>query len=172
MSEIRLRAVIESDLGPLTGMHSLENDQWSFFGITPAGELERGFAANGLLPRDHEHGTLAVTDAEGTLLGSVGWHPVRYGPGSTSQVLNIGITLLPEHRGRGYGTAAQRALAGYLFSVTRLERIEATTDVENTAEQRSLEKAGFTREGVLRHAQYRSGGWHDMVIYSRLRGDQ
>jgi hypothetical protein len=25
---------------------------------------------------------------------------------------------------------------------------------------------------VLRHAQYRDGGFHDMVLYSRLRGDR
>jgi RimJ/RimL family protein N-acetyltransferase len=38
-------------------------------------------------------------------------------------------------------------------------------------EQRALEKAGFTREGVLRQAQWRSGGWHDQVMYSKLRGE-
>ena len=43
--------------------------------------------------------------------------------------------------------------------------------MDNLAEQRALERAGFTREGVLRHAQFRGGGFHDLVIYSRLRGD-
>jgi RimJ/RimL family protein N-acetyltransferase len=43
--------------------------------------------------------------------------------------------------------------------------------VDNQAEQRALEQAGFTREGVLRHAQFRDGGFHDMVLYSRLRDD-
>lgn len=171
MTEVRLRAVMASDLDQLADLHTPETDPWSYFGIRPEGELERGFAATGLLSKDYEHGVLAVTDAEGTLLGSMGWHPVHYGPSVASQSVNFGITLLPEHRGRGYGTAAQRALADYLFSVTLLERVEASTDVENAAEQRSLEKAGFTREGVLRHAQYRFGGWHDLVLYSRLRDD-
>ena len=52
-----------------------------------------------------------------------------------------------------------------------VNRIEAATDVTNRAEQRSLEKAGFTREGVLRGAQWRNGRWNDMVVYSRLRTD-
>ena len=43
--------------------------------------------------------------------------------------------------------------------------------MDNLAEQRALERAGFTREGVLRHAQFRDGGFHDMVLYSRLRDD-
>jgi RimJ/RimL family protein N-acetyltransferase len=52
-----------------------------------------------------------------------------------------------------------------------VERLEASTDVDNLAEQRALERAGFTREAVLRHAQFRDGGFHDLVLYSRLRGD-
>ncbi|MBA2393543.1 MAG: GNAT family N-acetyltransferase, partial [Ktedonobacteraceae bacterium] len=50
-------------------------------------------------------------------------------------------------------------------------RVEATTDITNRAEQRALEKAGFTREGVLRKAQWRNGNWHDMVVYSKVRGE-
>ena len=36
---------------------------------------------------------------------------------------------------------------------------------------RSLEKAGFIREGALRGAQFRAGGYHDLVGYSILRSD-
>jgi hypothetical protein len=49
--------------------------------------------------------------------------------------------------------------------------LNSPTDVENIAEQRSLEKAGFTREGILRHAQWRAGAHHDLVSYSMLRED-
>ena len=79
--------------------------------------------------------------------------------------------LLPDARGRGHGTAAQRLLADYLVSTSLVQRVEAGTDVENLAEQRALEKAGFARDGVMRQAQYRDGAWHDMVIFSRLRTD-
>ena len=72
-------------------------------------------------------------------------------------------------RGLGYGTEAQRLLADYLFVNTEVNRVEASTDVQNFAEQRALEKAGFTRDGVLRGAQYRAGGWHDLAVYSILR---
>ena len=66
---------------------------------------------------------------------------------------------------------AQELLAGYLFSVYPIMRVEASTDITNRAEQRALEKAGFTREGVLRKAQWRNGDWHDLVVYSKLRGE-
>jgi RimJ/RimL family protein N-acetyltransferase len=116
-------------------------------------------------------GGLAVTDGDDVLLGSVGWHPVPYGPGAGSRALDIGISLHPSAWGRGHGSRAQRMLAEYLFATTPVHRVQASTDVENVAEQRALERAGFAREGVLRGAQWRRGGYHDLVSYARLRTD-
>ena len=106
------------------------------------------------------------------VIGTVSWRQVRYGPTPESAAWNIGISLVPEMRGRGYGSLAQRLVAAYLFATTSVNRIEAGTDVDNLVEQRSLEKAGFIREGVLRGAQYRAGAWHDLVIYSVVRDAQ
>ncbi len=83
----------------------------------------------------------------------------------------IGISLLPEARGHGYGTEAQRLLVRYLFAHTPVHRIEAATEAGNVAEQRALEKAGFTREGVLRGIGWRDGAWRDGIWYSVLRTD-
>ena len=115
-------------------------------------------------------GTLIVERiAGGEAIGTVSWRQVRYGPSPESVAWNIGISLVPEMRGLGFGTLAQRQLADYLFATTSVNRIEAGTDIENVAEQRSLQKAGFTREGVLRGAQYRARAWHDLVIYAVVR---
>jgi RimJ/RimL family protein N-acetyltransferase len=109
--------------------------------------------------------------ADGENLGDVSWHTVRYGPNEESGALNIGIALVATARGRGHGTEAQQLLVGLLFEHFDINRVEASTDVENIAEQRSLEKAGFTREGILRGAQFRGGRYHDLVGYSILRAD-
>ncbi len=116
-------------------------------------------------------GRMIVTLGDGTPIGVVSWHGVVHGPNRRSQAWNIGITIVPEHRGCGHGAAAQRHLADHLFATTDVNRVEATTDVRNVAEQRALERAGFVREGVLRGAQHRDGRWHDIVLYARLRGD-
>ncbi|MFL6053977.1 MAG: GNAT family N-acetyltransferase [Actinoallomurus sp.] len=50
-----------------------------------------------------------------------------------------------------------------------MNRIEAITEATNTAEQWALQKAGFTREGVLRGYGFRDGAWRDALIYSVLR---
>ena len=83
----------------------------------------------------------------------------------------IGIALLPTWRGQGIGWRAQAIFCSYLFENTPVQRIEAATHAENTAEQRSLEKAGFILEGVIRAAEYRAGQWRDGYLYSRLRTD-
>lgn len=124
-------------------------------------------------PQATEGGALIVERCEdGVPLGLVSWHRVPYGPNRRSAALNIGINLIPSARGMGYGREAQSLLATHLFATTGVNRIEASTDVENVAEQRSLAAAGFTREGVLRGAQHRAGAWHDLVLYSRLREEE
>jgi RimJ/RimL family protein N-acetyltransferase len=112
-----------------------------------------------------------VVDENGVAVGDVTWHSVWYGPNSASRAYNIGISLAPAARGRGIGSLAQRLLVAHLFATTDVGRVEASTDVENFAEQRSLEKAGFAREGVLRSAQGRADGRHDLVVYSFVRAD-
>lgn len=122
--------------------------------------------------RNEHNGQLWIEPlAGGDPIGTIQYHLVRYGGNAESSGWMIGVDLLPEARGRGFGAEAQRLLADYLFETTPANRIEAQTDVDNAAEARSLERAGFTREGILRGAQYRGGAYRDLVVYSRLRSD-
>ncbi len=168
MTDIRLRALRRSDLDPLTVLETPEGDPWNNFEFRPSNLLHRRYAENGGL--SDLNGTLAV-EADAELVGTVSWHTVRHGPSTACTALNIGISLLADHRGRGYGPRAQRLLADYLFASRTVERVEASTELSNVAEQRALQKAGFEREGVLRHAMFHDGGWHDVIMYSRLRSD-
>ncbi|HEY7415623.1 MAG TPA: GNAT family protein [Ktedonobacteraceae bacterium] len=170
--KIYLRPVRQEDL-PL--LIARANDlafltEFNFFGLSQSNNLEKEFQEDGLLSR--EHGTLVVVTCEDEqIIGDIGYRQVRYGPGNMSMAYNFGIVLAPEHRGKGYGVEAHQLLAEYLFSVYPIMRVEALTDVTNRAEQRALAKAGFTQEGVLRKAQWRNGNWHDLAIYSKLRGE-
>jgi RimJ/RimL family protein N-acetyltransferase len=102
-------------------------------------------------------------------LGFVNWRRKPTTPAAFHW--EMGIALLPDARGRGYGTVAHQLLTRYLFAHTTVHRIEAATEVGNVAEQRTLEKAGFIREGVLRGIGWRDGAWRDGVLYSLLRTD-
>jgi RimJ/RimL family protein N-acetyltransferase len=145
------------------------NGPFGTFALEAPGELRRRFELDGYL--NHDHGRLIVADKSGATVGGVSYIAVFHGPPPANRVYNIGIDIDPAHRRRGYGADAQAVLARYLFDTYAIERVEASTDVENIPEQRALERAGFTREGILRHAQWRAGAWHDVCIYSKLRGE-
>ena len=81
------------------------------------------------------------------------------------------MLVVPEFRRRGVATQAQRILVDYLFATTTAHRIWAGTEVENVGEQIALERSGFRREGVLRGAHFRDGGWRDSVIFGVVRDD-
>ncbi len=168
---VTLRPLREADLKPLA-VHERDEAPSPFddFGFRGPGSLKRALELDGGLPTDGQRGRLAVT-VNGTIAGSVSWHTVPYGPNEASNALNVGVVLLDGHRGQGIGPKALHALARYLFAHFAVNRVEASTDVENGPAQKALERAGFTREGVLRGAQFRLGRWHDMYMYAVVRGD-
>ena len=153
-------------------------DQWnaalepgSFNDFGPRAPTDRDALARGPL-RNERNGVLIIERIEDDEpLGTVAYRKVGYGPPPDSDAWQLGIDLAAEARGRGYGAEAQRLLADWLFSTTPVNRVEAATDIANVAEQRSLEKAGYVREGVLRGSQFRAGAYHDLAYYSRLRSD-
>jgi RimJ/RimL family protein N-acetyltransferase len=164
---VRLRDVTLAD-ADLVDAWEANRSPYNDFGL-PSDPIDREALARGPL-RNERNGMLIVERIEdGRPIGTVGWHLERYGPNPQSAAFNLGIELIPEARGHGYGTEAQIQLAAYLFATTGVNRIEAATDSENVAEQRSLERAGFRREGVLRGSQFRGGAYHDLVYYAVLR---
>ena len=60
-------------------------------------------------------------------------------------------------------------LVEYLFATSTVHRVWAWTGSDNLAEQKALDKCGFTREGTVRQAVFRGGEWHDSFIYGLLR---
>ena len=161
---VRLRAAGPDDLAILRRFAvepGLVGPNWS--GFRDAGAVDRRFATDGYLGPDD--GRLAV-EVDGAAAGFVGWHAVAV---TAPRYWNIMIVLLPDFRGRGVGWRAQALLCEYLFEHSPVERIEAGTQPENVAEQHALVRAGFVKEGELRRAEFRAGGWHDVWVYSRLR---
>ncbi|WP_240938173.1 GNAT family protein [Nocardioides sp. JQ2195] len=155
-----LRPLTEADLSVLTG----DDDGFDYFGPRPSRQS--------VPPSDlNEQGAFGVLDGGGEVVGDVSWVWQRWGPNVQSRNPMIGIWLSPRARGQGLGTAAQREMVDLFFRHTAVNRVEAHTDVENLAEQRALEKAGFTREGTTRGAQWRDGSYRDGHLYSILRSD-
>lgn len=135
-------------------------------GFQDAQGVARRFAEDGFL--GERNGRLVV-DAAGRRAGFMSYTEGSYA--GRGPYYEIGIALLPDFRGRGIGWRAQAMLCDYLFAHAPVQRIQAGTHAENVAEQRSLVKAGFQLEGVLRACEFRDGAWRDGYLYSRLRTD-
>ena len=110
------------------------------FGDAPS-PVDREALAKGPF-RNERNGELIVERLEdGPPVGSSAGTSSRYGPNVGSGAWNIGISLIPIARGHGYGAEAQRLVADYLFATTPVDRVEASTDVENAG------RAALPREG-------------------------
>lgn len=169
-STVRLRPITIDDCTIVETNPPTPDDLYSFYGFNAPGRLRRQVESGDAFPKWGDlEGRLAV-EANGEYIGGVSWHPVHYGP-IPAPAINFGIGLIPSGRGKGYGTEAQRQLIAYLFDYTTVNRAEASTDVENIAEQRSLEKAGLMREGVCRGCHFRAGEYRDMAVYATVRAD-
>ncbi len=108
-----------------------------------------------------------VAAGGGELLGSISlmrftWEHARG---------EVGYLLGREARGHGHATRALRLTCAWGFAALGLERIDLYVATGNTASQRVAERAGFTREAVLRSFHVQLGTPLDMVAYGLVRGE-
>jgi len=109
-----------------------------------------------------------IEKKDGSKIGFIcHFHVLHMGTG-TKQV-EVGYSLIPNERGKGFGTEALQIMVDYLFLSKEIMRIQAQTDQRNAASQKILEKAGFKKEGTLRQNFFIRGKWTDDYIYSIIR---
>jgi len=109
----------------------------------------------------------AIVTPDDRLLGSVSlihieWHELRG---------EVGYWLSHTARGLGHATRAVRLISAWGFASLGLERIELEAATGNLASQRVAERAGYTREAVLRRAYRGKHGHEDMVAFGLLAGE-
>ena len=64
--------------------------------------------------------------------------------------VGIGYGTARAHWGKGYVPEATRAIIEWAFQQPSIYRVYATTDVDNVASRRVMEKVGMQCEGILR----------------------
>lgn len=82
-------------------------------------------------------------DAPATLVAIVGY----YGPPSPQGVVEIGYSVCPEWRGRGYAVEAVQALTGHILREAGVTRILSHAFEDDPAAIRVLERCGYARLG-------------------------
>ncbi len=100
--------------------------------------------------------------------GSLAGTATLWGIDNHNRSAHIGLGLLPEARGKGYGTDVVATLCHYGFVVRGLQRLQIETLADNHAMLRAAERNGFVREGVLRSSAWVLGEFLDEVLLGLL----
>lgn len=77
----------------------------------------------------------------------------------------------PQDRGRGIGLWAVKLTRDYAFEQLRLHRLELDVYSFNPRAEKTYLKAGFKREGVLRHAVMDGGQYADVILMAILEDE-
>ena len=104
---------------------------------------------------------------DGAGLGTIGLHLAA---GDTG-LAEVGYWLAPEARGHGAATIAVQLVSRWAFTVVGIDRLSLQTAPENVASQRVAERAGFTREGLLRAWMPTPDGRRHSMMFSLLATD-
>ncbi|MGN0812127.1 MAG: GNAT family N-acetyltransferase [Candidatus Coproplasma sp.] len=83
----------------------------------------------------------------------------------------VGYYIGEEYWGRGVTTSALKELCDYVFANTDIIRLYAEPFTYNNGSCKVLEKAGFTREGVLKSNAVKCGAVLDMALYAKIKGE-
>jgi ribosomal-protein-alanine N-acetyltransferase len=86
-----------------------------------------------------------VERTTGVVVGDAGF----LGPPGDDGIVEIGYSVLPDRRRRGYATEAVDALLGWAFATDGVREVIARTDPANVASIRVLEANGFRPSGKL-----------------------
>ena len=122
--------------------------------------------AEKLLENPNELKPFIIEKKDGNKIGFIAHFYVLHVAG---RQLEIGYSLVPSERGKGYCTEVVKIMVDYLFLSKDIGRIQAQTDPRNIASQKVLEKVGFKKEGTLRKNFFTRGEWRDAYVYSILR---
>jgi RimJ/RimL family protein N-acetyltransferase len=112
-----------------------------------------------------EEHAFAIVGPNGRFLGGCGLNQLN----PIHRFANLGYWVRTSAAGRGVATEAVRQLAAFAFASTDLVRLEIVCAVGNERSQRVAERAGASREGILRHRLILHGRPVDAVMYGLVR---
>lgn len=130
-------------------------------------------AALAFVRRQHERATsgtgysfAVAPTGQDVAVGQVGLWP---GPDGRA---SVGYWIGPQHRGRGFATAALALVSRWGLGLDGVHRLELYVEPWNEGSWRAAERVGYRREGLLRSWQAVGDERRDMLMYSLLPGDE
>ncbi len=127
-------------------------------------------AINWIKIMQHQHPVVNFAiDIDGNIVGAIG---LELREDVYRKTAILGYWMGEEMWGRGVMPKAVALITGYAFANLDMVRIQAGVLSNNPKSMRVMEKAGFTKEGVLKKAIVKKGVILDEHIYAFVRADQ
>jgi len=89
-------------------------------------------------------------------------------PATPGDSVEFGISLAPEHQGKGYAREALKAVFQQGFDVLGWRRIHASVDPRNVGCMDLLTALGMRQEAHFRESLWLHGEWVDDVVFAIL----
>lgn len=109
--------------------------------------------------------TTFAIDVDGEAVGGIGFSP---GSDVERYSAEIGYWLAEPFWGRGIASDAVRVVSQYAFDKCNVLRLFALPFADNARSTRVLEKAGYTREAILRSSSVKAGIPRDQALYALI----
>lgn len=100
-----------------------------------------------------------------TAIGTVFLKPANF---LQHRFTELGIDILAEHQGKGYGTEAISWALDWAFDVAGLHRVSVRAFEWNYGARKLYERIGFRHEGTAREELFHNGKWWDGYQYGIL----
>ena len=84
----------------------------------------------------------------------------------------VGLDILPEYRGKGYGMKSYEMLLKFLFNHYNMNLVYLKVADFNPNAKKLYEKVGFKETGRLPQFYYRHGKFWDYIIMSCVKDDE
>ncbi|EDM43289.1 acetyltransferase [unidentified eubacterium SCB49] len=83
--------------------------------------------------------------------------------------VGVGILLLEEARGKGYGKEALRVLCDYAFKAFNVHQLYANITTDNVASITLFENQGFIKVGIKKDWIISEGNYKDELLYQYIK---
>lgn len=168
---VSLRPRTDDDLDVLFSI-AADLDTWEERNERPPAPLTRGRyearLARALDSDEPDDSVAFVVDVDGTAAGTA----TLFDFDMFARHAEAGISLVPDARGRGVGSAAIAQLVEFGFVRRNLRRIHLQAIASNLGAIAAYEKAGFVVEGRLRQHAWVRGAYEDIVLMGILRSER
>jgi ribosomal-protein-serine acetyltransferase len=131
---------------------------------TQSVEDERAFIHRTQQQYKNGEGLSCLISYRDEVAGTIGFHGLNW----INRQVEIGYMLGKSFEGKGIMTRSCRTMVDYAFRALNVNRVQIRCATGNVRSCAVPQRLGFTREGVVRQAEWLYDRFVDLVVYSML----